>query len=202
MKIVVFCLKFHWNIFTRVQLTIIHHWFRWWLDAKQATSHYQNQWWSSFVTHICISRPQWVNDFEYSSTRSNNIIPESWWDHKMLPLISQRYDFCMEKSTCLITMIISIWYLSSKFGVHSPQKLHGIHSAFLFSSVGSLTSIEIQKKEKEMNSSPPSAAYMSQWIRSALVQIMAWHLFSAKPLSEPMLGYCQLDPWQQTSVKF
>ena len=44
---------------------------------------------------------------------------------------------------------------------------------------------------KWINSSPPSAAYMS---RSALFQIMACRLFGAKPLPEPMLTYCQLDP--------
>ena len=33
-----------------------------------------------------------------------------------------------------------------------------------------------------INSSPPSAIYMCQWIRSALVQIMACRLFGAKPL--------------------
>ena len=44
------------------------------------------------------------------------------------------------------------------------------------------------------NSSPPCAAYMHQWLGSALVQIMACHLFSAKPLSKPMLGYCELEP--------
>ena len=43
-------------------------------------------------------------------------------------------------------------------------------------------------------SSPPSATYMRQRIGSALVQIMACRLFYAKPLSKPMLGYCQLDP--------
>ena len=31
---------------------------------------------------------------------------------------------------------------------------------------------------------------------------MAWHLFGAKPLPEPMLIYCELDRWEQTSVKF
>ena len=36
-------------------------------------------------------------------------------------------------------------------------------------------------------SSPPNAAYMRQWIGSALVQIMACRLFSTKPLYEPML---------------
>ena len=40
----------------------------------------------------------------------------------------------------------------------------------------------------------PSAAYMCQLIGSALVQTMAFRLFSAKPLSKPMLGYYQLDP--------
>ena len=34
---------------------------------------------------------------------------------------------------------------------------------------------------------------MCQWIGSALVQIMACRLFGAKPLSKPMLVYCQLD---------
>ena len=43
------------------------------------------------------------------------------------------------------------------------------------------------------NSFPPSAAYMRQCIGLALVQIMVCRLFGAKPLSKPMLGYCQLD---------
>ena len=47
-----------------------------------------------------------------------------------------------------------------------------------------------------------SVAYMRQSISSALVQIMACSLFGAKPLSMPMLGYCQMDPSEQTSVKF
>ena len=53
-----------------------------------------------------------------------------------------------------------------------------------------------------INSSPPSAAYMRQLIGSALVQVMACRLFGDKPLPEPMLEYCQLDPNEQTSVKF
>ena len=56
--------------------------------------------------------------------------------------------------------------------------------------------------QNDFNSSPPSAPYMNQWIRSALVQIMACRRFGTTPLSKPKLGYCQLDPWEQTSVKF
>ena len=36
----------------------------------------------------------------------------------------------------------------------------------------------------------------------ALVPIMACRLFSAKPLPEPMLAYCQLDSWEHISVKY
>ena len=53
-----------------------------------------------------------------------------------------------------------------------------------------------------INSFPPSAAYMRKWIGSALVHTMAYRLFGAKPLSEPMLDYCQMDPQEQTSVLF
>ena len=48
MKMFEFRLKFHWSLFLRVQLTIIQHWFRWWLGADQVTSHYLNHWWLVF----------------------------------------------------------------------------------------------------------------------------------------------------------
>ena len=38
------------------------------------------------------------------------------------------------------------------------------------------------------------AAYIRQWIRSALDQIMACRLLGTKPLSKPVQGYFQLDP--------
>ena len=43
---------------------------------------------------------------------------------------------------------------------------------------------------------------LGQWTRSALVQVMACRLFCTKPLPEPMLAFCQLDSWEQISVKF
>ena len=52
------------------------------------------------------------------------------------------------------------------------------------------------------NSSRPSAAYMRQWIRPTLVQIMSCRLFGAKPLSNPILGYCSWDPMEETSMQF
>ena len=40
-----FHLRFHLSLFLRFELTIFQHWFRYWLGAGQATSHYLNQWW-------------------------------------------------------------------------------------------------------------------------------------------------------------
>ena len=58
------------------------------------------------------------------------------------------------------------------------------------------------RSSKGLNSSLPRAAYMCHWNGSALAQIMACCLFCVKPLPEPTLAYCQLDPQEQTSVKF
>ena len=43
---------------------------------------------------------------------------------------------------------------------------------------------------------------MRQRVGSTLVQIMACRLFGTKSLSQPMLVYCQSDPWEQISVEF
>ena len=53
-----------------------------------------------------------------------------------------------------------------------------------------------------INISPLSAAYMRRWTGSGLVQIMACRLDGTKPLPEPMLTYCQLEPKEHLSVKF
>ena len=36
---------------------------------------------------------------------------------------------------------------------------------------------------------------------SSLVQITACRMAGAKPLPEPVLEYCWLDPWESTSVE-
>ena len=56
---------FCWN-FTGVQSIKSQYWFRWWLGtcsapSCSAPSHYLNQCWPDSLTHICITRPQWVN---------------------------------------------------------------------------------------------------------------------------------------------
>ena len=59
MKMFEFRLKFHWSLFLRFQLTIYQHWFRYWLGAVQATSHYLNQWW---LIYWCIYASLGLNE--------------------------------------------------------------------------------------------------------------------------------------------
>ena len=50
---------------SRVQLSSCQGWFRWCLGAEQATSHYLKQYWHGLLTHICVTRPQWINTREH-----------------------------------------------------------------------------------------------------------------------------------------
>ena len=53
---------------------------------------------------------------------------------------------------------------------------------------------DILSRPQCVNSLGLSGAYMRHQRRPSLVQIMACRLFGTKPLSEPMLYYCQLNP--------
>ena len=71
MKMFEFRLKFQWSLFPRVQLTIFQHWFRYWLGAVQATSHYLNQWW---LVYRRIYTSLGLNEFK------ENIIRPRWFN--------------------------------------------------------------------------------------------------------------------------
>ena len=58
-KIYKFRSIFHWCLFPRVQLTIFQHWFRQWLGAGQAPSHYLKQWW---LVYWCIYASLGLNE--------------------------------------------------------------------------------------------------------------------------------------------
>ena len=53
-----------------------------------------------------------------------------------------------------------------------------------------------------VNSLWPSNTVWWLWSWSALPQLLAYHLFNAKPIPGSMLTYCQLGPQEQTSMKF
>ena len=47
----------------------------------------------------------------------------------------------------------------------------------------------------------PGDAHM-QWTGPWMVHLMAWNLFSTKPLPEPITTNYRLGPWVETSVKY
>ena len=59
MKIFIFRLKFHWNLFLRVKITTFPFRFRKWLGADWATSNYLKQWW---LNHRCIYASGGLNE--------------------------------------------------------------------------------------------------------------------------------------------
>ena len=76
----VFGFKFNWNLFPMVKLTISQYWFRYWLGAEKATSHYLNQWCPSCLTHIHVTnkhhygvltslKTRWVNIWKLSGAQ-------------------------------------------------------------------------------------------------------------------------------------
>ena len=52
-----------------------------------------------------------------------------------------------------------------------------------------------------INSYRPNDAYVYQYARPSLLQIMAWRLLGVKTLSEPMPSHQWLKSWDQISVK-
>ena len=91
----------------------------------------------------------------------------------------------------------SIWSSLRKVGLDSIASIRKINPSITDTCptqhVWNLARSAWHQRQININWSPPSAAYMRQWIGSALVQIMACPLFGTKPLSKPMLVYCQLD---------
>ena len=52
-----------------------------------------------------------------------------------------------------------------------------------------------------VTSSPPSAAYMCQWIGSLLVQVMACHLLGAKPSPQTMYDILSIKPLGTSEIQ-
>ena len=58
-----FRFRFHWSLFQNFELTMLQYWYRYWLGAYQVTSHCLDQWWFISLTHVCVTRPQWVKTY-------------------------------------------------------------------------------------------------------------------------------------------
>ena len=102
-----FLLKFQWSLFPRVQFTIFQHWFRQWLGAVQATSHYLNQWW---LVYWCIYASPGLNELKVWKPLITNISDGE--DHESIIL----------GNACIVD-VIKCCLLSTK----GPSKYKTIH---------------------------------------------------------------------------
>ena len=126
MKILKFRLKFHWSLFPRVQLTISKHWFRKWLGAVQATSHYLNQW--SLVyrrIYASLGLNELTDDFQMCDADIIASIFECWY---FAPYLLSRFEWQLSKSALhlkLVTERKKIVGVPRMWCVHSgPTVLH------------------------------------------------------------------------------
>ena len=160
--------------------------------CHQAVSQYLSQCWPKSMSSYGVIRPQWVNslwthcgsvatcgDIIWANTGLGNDLLSD--DTKPFPELVltclSPVDRQFHRKSSRYQSLICVWKYTVNITATSPRG-------------------------QWVNSSPPSAAYMRQWIGSALVQIMACHLFGAKPLPQPVLAYCQLDSWEHISMKF
>ena len=98
----------------------------------------------------------------------------------------------------------SQWKKHQSFAMHL-MKTDNIVATVIMTTSGAVNDniVGIMASLKLFNSLRPSNAYMCHRPIPSLVQLMACRLFSTeKPLFEPMLPYCQLDPKEYISVKF
>ena len=140
-----------------------HHWFGWWLVAWSVPSYYLKQCWDT-INWTVRNKFQW-----YFNRNSCIFIQEN----------------ALGNFVCEMAAILS-----------RPQC---VNSWLMYCTISSVKDYQnwwsdvVRWKTGNVNSSPPSDAYLCQWIVSALVQIVVCRLFGAKPLFKPMLGCCQLD---------
>ena len=114
-------------------------------------------------------------------------------------LITGPYDQWQQSFHWLLLHSENLWYAKTLAQTYIIMPYNHIPVTLTFAQN---QSIPVMLPASAINSSLSSAVKMRQSIGSALVQIMACHLFRAKPLSKPMQCHCQLHCQEQISVKF
>ena len=144
-------------------------WFRWWLCS---------------VRHQAII---WTND--------DNILwchMESLGHNELIDLLWVRleeYGFCLIQSNDGWLWLLTL--LNSKNKACDTAAFAGANTILVSGLLSNFWLYKIvHQNSSAINSLRSSDAYMRHWTGPSLVQIMACHLFGAKPLSEPMLEYC------------
>ena len=156
------------------------------------------------LSDIPVAEMSWISELRVIHCCTDKPQASFTWHYSSLPMCSNArnaghgWDVLIQRKNGNVCWVHPLFHIRQSGLVWSIKKNIWLKSTMLASIFQSTIGVCCQL----LNSSPPSAAYMRQWIRSALLQIMACCMFGAKPLSELMLGYCQLDPQEQSAVKF
>ena len=179
-----------------------HHWFRHWLVAWTAPSHFLNQFWNIVNWNL-------RNKLQWNLNRTSYIfIQENAFKKCMSSRIWR--PFCLGINVFLVLSMqqLIIRIIRTELSIVRLRctpltglEIHGLYvsfTAWTWTWLWIMKAINIDMTALYVlilpSPSPLCAAYMRQWTGWALVQIMACRLFGAKPLPEPMLIYCQFDP--------
>ena len=96
----------------------------------------------------------------------------------LLPSVLTAKSFCFMQVPSLLSWDVAL------FNASWVQKVLSWYTGYCWS--GALIHSTHNADLHVINSSPPNAAYIRQWMGQSLVQIMACRLFGLKPLSEPV----------------
>ena len=145
--------------------------------CHQATSHYLSQCWPRSVPPNGVTRPQWVKLGSPSSWNKTDDI--SFSEHDL--------DWCfmrvgMNGSAANFRYCCFYFRLFRELNISYKRLIDDI-----IASAWTKFSILIN------NSLWSGGIIWHWWAGSSLVQVMACHLFSIKPLPKPMSTYCQLN---------
>ena len=94
MKMYEFNLKFHWSLFLRVQLTISQHLVQIMAWRRPGDKPLSGPMMVKLPTHICVTRPQWVNALNFpilASALACEWIPTYFLPFKVWRFVSQRW---------------------------------------------------------------------------------------------------------------
>ena len=173
----------HWGRVTHICVgKLNHHWFKWWLVAWSAPSHYLNQCWN-IVNSTLRNKLQWN-----LNRKSNIFIEENTFENVVCEMVSITINTLRPDDTYLhlwfasllvqVTYAVALHYLNTLRPRQNGRYVADEIFKCIFLNENAWISIKISLKfvpKVRINNIP------------ALVLIMAWRRPGGKPLSEPMM---------------
>ena len=116
MKMHEFRVRLHWSLFPRAQLTIFQHLVQIMAWRRPDDKTLSEPMMVSLLTHICVTRPQWVKPYNHIYAQLFSIQTIYLWSVTMYNITRQwyqisRYDHQTIQSTSL--PLLAIWYTST-----------------------------------------------------------------------------------------